>query len=79
MLAGEPALESMIKSYDERFANRMDFGYKLHGLTKKEVEKYLEKYEVDESAFELSLLSGPAMGVLDASDCLTVPLIISCA
>ena len=50
VLAGEPALESMIKSYDERFANRMDFGYKLHGLTKKEVEKYLEKYEVDESA-----------------------------
>ena len=50
VLAGEPALESMIKSYDERFANRMDFGYKLHGLTKKEVEKYLEKYEIEESA-----------------------------
>lgn len=50
VLAGEPALESMIKSYDERFANRMDFGYKLHGLTKKEVEKYLEKYEVDGNA-----------------------------
>lgn len=50
VLAGEPALESMIKAYDERFANRMDFGYKLHGLTKKEVEQYLENYDVEAGA-----------------------------
>lgn len=52
VLAGEPALESMIKSYDERFANRMDFGYKLRGLSRKEVEKYLEQYEVDGAAMD---------------------------
>lgn len=52
VLAGEPALESMIKSYDERFANRMDFGYKLHGLNRKEVEKYLERYDIDGGALE---------------------------
>ena len=50
MLAGEPVLESLLKQYDARFANRMDFYYKLKGLSKNEVADYLEGYEVDEAA-----------------------------
>lgn len=56
VLAGEPALESMIKAYDERFANRMDFIYKLRGLSRKEVEQYLESYDVDEAALNEFIL-----------------------
>ena len=52
VLAGEPALEASLKAYDERFANRMGLIYKLGGLTKKEVEKYFEGYEVEEAALE---------------------------
>jgi len=46
VIAGEPKLESMIKSYLPRFANRADFNIRLEGLTKKEVEKYLEGYNL---------------------------------
>lgn len=48
VIAGEPALESSIKVYDARFANRMDFYYKLGGLSRKEVERYFENYDMDE-------------------------------
>ncbi len=34
VLAGELSLESHLAAYDERFANRMDFAYRLHGLGK---------------------------------------------
>ena len=47
VIAGEPALESAIRIYDTRFANRMDFYYKLRGLTRKEVEQYFSGYEMD--------------------------------
>lgn len=50
VIAGEPQLESAIKAYDNRFANRMDFYYKLKGLTKTEVTEYFEGYEIDEKA-----------------------------
>lgn len=50
VIAGEPALETLLKSYDARFANRMDFYYKLKGLSRQEVTDYLEGYEVEESA-----------------------------
>lgn len=50
VIAGEPKLEAQIKSYLTRFANRVDFYASLKGLSGKEVEKFLEGYEVDEAA-----------------------------
>ena len=50
VIAGEPVLETLLKGYDVRFANRMDFYYKMRGLLKKEVEDYLEGYEIEEKA-----------------------------
>ena len=50
VLAGEPVLESLLKQYDARFANRMDFYYKLRGLSEEEVRDYLEGYDVEEGA-----------------------------
>lgn len=50
VIAGEPMLETLMKGYDERFTNRMDFYYKLHGLSKQEVEDYLEGYDIDDAA-----------------------------
>lgn len=52
VLAGEPALETLLKSYDLRFANRMDFYYKLSGLKKEEVKRYLSGYELEDNALE---------------------------
>lgn len=52
VLAGEPMLESLLKTYDARFANRMDFYYKLRGLSEQEVKDYLEGYEVETAAME---------------------------
>ncbi len=50
VIAGEPKLEAQIKTYLTRFANRVDFYASLKGLSGKEVEKFLEGYEVDEEA-----------------------------
>lgn len=50
VIAGEPLLETLMKGYDARFTNRMDFYYKLKGLSKQEVEDYLEGYEIDDAA-----------------------------
>ena len=50
VIAGELKLEAEIKGSLARFANRMDFYYKLKGLTKQEVVDYLEGFEVDETA-----------------------------
>ena len=50
VIAGEPRLETELKGNFARFANRMDFYYKLKGLSKNEVVDYLEGYEVDEAA-----------------------------
>lgn len=52
VIAGEPMLETLMKSYDARFTNRMDFYYKLHGLSRQEVADYLEGYEIDSAAME---------------------------
>lgn len=52
VLAGEPSLESSLKAYDNRFANRMDLIYKLKGLNKKEVECYFKDFEVDDDAMK---------------------------
>lgn len=50
VIAGEPLLETLMKGYDARFTNRMDFYYKLHGLSRQEVGDYLEGYDIDDAA-----------------------------
>lgn len=50
VIAGEPRLETELKGNLDRFANRMDFYYKLKGLSQGEVADYLEGYEIDEAA-----------------------------
>lgn len=50
VIAGEPALETTIRLYLERFANRVDFYYKLMGLSASEVKRYLKEFSVDDAA-----------------------------
>jgi len=50
VIAGEPKLEPLIKTYIARFANRVDFYASLKGLQKAEVDKYLETFTADEAA-----------------------------
>lgn len=50
VISGEPRLEAEIKGSLARFANRMDFYYKLKGLSEQEVRDYLEGYDVDDAA-----------------------------
>ena len=50
VIAGEPKLESDIKTVLERFANRIDFCYKLQGLNNAELKDYLEGWEIDDDA-----------------------------
>ena len=52
VLAGEPALKASLKAWDERFANRIGLIYELEGLTRKEVERYFNGYEVEGAALE---------------------------
>lgn len=52
VLSGEPSLETSLKAYDGRLANRMGLIYKLKGLTKKEVERYFKDFFVDADAME---------------------------
>lgn len=52
VLAGEPVLETLLKTYDKRFADRMEFGHRLRGLKKEEVKQYLSGYELEENALE---------------------------
>lgn len=59
VLAGQPSLEVFLKAYDDQFANRMDFGYRLHGLSKKEIEQYLEGWSIEDGAMDV--LIGRAM------------------
>lgn len=56
VLAGEPMLESLLKTYDARFANRMDFYYKLKGLSTQEVKDYLEGYDIEDAAMDEFLI-----------------------
>lgn len=52
VIAGEPRLEVMIKSYLNRFANRVDFYSSLKGLRKDEVKTWLSYYNFTEEAVE---------------------------
>lgn len=56
VIAGEPRLEVDLKAYLDRFANRMDFYYKMRGLSGKEVEAYFSGYEVDADAMQELLI-----------------------
>ena len=46
VIAGEPKLEAVIKTYLDRMANRVDFYILLKGLNPSEVEKYVSEFEV---------------------------------
>lgn len=50
VIAGEPKLEASLKSWLPRFANRVDFYYKLRGLTKQELSEYLSGWSVTPEA-----------------------------
>lgn len=50
VIAGEPKLESDIKTALARFANRVDFYYKLRGLSAAELSRYLKGWEMTEEA-----------------------------
>lgn len=52
VVAGEPALESILKGYDARFANRIDFYVSLKGLSREEVKEYLAGLSFEEDAME---------------------------
>ncbi len=50
VLAGEPALEKMVRTYIPRMANRIDFHFELSGLLNDEVREYTAELELDEEA-----------------------------
>lgn len=52
VVAGELRLETEIKGNLVRFANRIDFYYRMQGLSGKEVEAYFSNYEVDVDAMQ---------------------------
>ncbi|GAC41287.1 AAA family ATPase [Paenibacillus popilliae] len=58
VIAGEPKLESLIKGYLERFANRVDARTALVGLTEKEVRDYLEGFPFEPDALEEMIARG---------------------
>ena len=60
LIAGEPELESIIKTFVPRFANRIDFYVNLQGLSKSEAAEYVkeqigEKDVTDEALRELAM------------------------
>lgn len=50
VVAGEPALETMLKVYLPRFANRADYFVKMRGLTPSEIKEYLNNFTVTDEA-----------------------------
>ncbi len=50
VIAGEPKLEVDLRNMLDRFANRIDFFYKLSGLDKKELDGYLTGWTISEDA-----------------------------
>lgn len=55
VISGEPRLETLVKGYLNRFANRIDFYTSLKGLSKNEVKEYLSYYNItDEAVSELT-------------------------
>lgn len=58
VIAGEPKLETLIKGYLERFANRVDARTALTGLTEKEVRDYLNGFPFESDALEEMIVRG---------------------
>jgi len=58
VIAGEPKLETLIRGYLERFANRVDARTALVGLTDKEVREYLAGFPFEPDALEEMVLRG---------------------
>jgi len=58
IIAGEPKLESLIKGYLERFANRVDARTVLYGLSEKEVREYLADFPFEPDALEEMVTRG---------------------
>lgn len=52
LVSGEPVLEMLIKKHLPMFANRVEFYWSLKGLSRKEVEEYLEGYDIQPDALE---------------------------
>lgn len=52
VLAGEPQLGGLIRNHVERLANRVDMWLDIRGLNSKEVEAYMEGYQVAPEALE---------------------------
>lgn len=52
VLAGEPSLKAKLETFDNRFYRRIGVGHPLTGLTRRDLERYFEGYEVEEEAFE---------------------------
>ena len=50
VISGEPRLETLIKGYLNRFANRIDFYTSLKGLTKQEAREYLSNLNITDEA-----------------------------
>lgn len=53
IIAGEPNLESMLKVYLPRFANRTDYFVKLNGLSNDEITKYLNTLNITDEALDI--------------------------
>lgn len=53
VIAGEPKLKSTIENYSDRFANRVDYFYKLNGITATEIREALKGLEIEPAALEM--------------------------
>ncbi len=58
VVAGEPALESMLKLYLPRFANRADYFIKMKGLADSEIRDYLKDLNASEEVLEIIISRG---------------------
>ncbi|ABR46617.1 Uncharacterized ATPase putative transposase [Alkaliphilus metalliredigens QYMF] len=58
VIAGEPKLESMVKGFIARFANRVDFCITLKGLSREEVIEYLQFCKISDRAREELIIRG---------------------
>ncbi|MGN0710158.1 MAG: AAA family ATPase [Anaerovoracaceae bacterium] len=53
VIAGEPKLKSTIENYSDRFANRVDYFYKMEGIKEEEIRNELNDMDIDDKAMEL--------------------------
>ena len=53
VISGEPKLKSTIENYSDRFANRVDYYYKLAGISEAEIKETLKDMDIESAALEL--------------------------